>query len=272
METPEQWFKTQKMQLEYISDMAHGRHIPIVIGGDIFHRPVISDSYKNMFLDVFAAQTLFIIAGQHVLENHNLDDVNSTSFGVISKMPNIHYPGSIGMYAHFNEEVSGTETGLYFLHRLVFADKKSMPPTDKAITAEQILDEYPNAKWIFLGDVHNGFHYENKGRHVLMAGSMNRQRSDMIDYKPVIWEVDTSTGKVEPIFIPDDVTVVTDRFVAERDRKLNSFTGFVKLMKDHLKDGQKVTLDYRENVEIAMATTEGITEGVIAIAREMMDE
>ena len=83
---------------------------------------------------------------------------------------NLWTPESIGMWAHFNEEFTGnTETGLRFIHRLVFPTVKELPPTEKACTAMELLAEFPDSKWIFTGDMHTAFHFEHKGRHVMLS-------------------------------------------------------------------------------------------------------
>jgi hypothetical protein len=267
----ENWFQTQKLQLEFISGIVSGRRCPLVICGDIFHKPVVPEIYKNLFVDIFRDQTLYVIPGQHEIPEHLWKNIDESSFGVMMRHSNFKLVDSLGRYEIYGDKnLQGADTGLYFFHKLIFPDEKSLPPTDKAMTASQLLKEYPNAKWIFCGDQHHGFHYEERGRHVVMAGCMNRQKSDMIDYDPKIWFIDTEKEIVESILIPDDRNMVTDSHIKEKKEREGRLSAFIETVKG---SSRGMSLDFRDNVEKAIElNTLELTDEQIKIIEELMKE
>lgn len=244
----EDWFGTQKRQLEFIRDEAKEENCDIVITGDIFDHPRPGEKILNLFISVFKQfqRSIYILAGQHDLPNHSWDNVLSSSFGtlwLINSNPNINILSSIGRAQNWGREFYG-DGELYFMHTLIFKDKSSIPPNVNAMTAEDALGEYQNAKWIFAGDQHHGFHYEKNGRHVLVPGCLNRQAADFKDYEPKIWFVDTKNDVAESILVPDDVSMIDDNYLtSQKDRKIR-LEGLAELVKNN----DNSSLDFESNV------------------------
>ncbi|MCP4648717.1 MAG: hypothetical protein GY853_01375 [PVC group bacterium] len=270
--TDEDWIETQEGQLQFIRNECLSKNCPVIIGGDVFHTPTVSDYIKNLFIRSFPLGA-YAIAGQHDLPYHLWRNVDSSSYGVLLNSEVIKPPIQFGKYANYNEQMCGTDTGLYFFHRLVFINKSDMPPNVKATTAMDLLKEYPDAKWIFCGDNHHGFHFESGGRHVVMGGCMNRQASDMEDYQPVIWFIDTSEGKVEKIPVPDNVEIVENAKVKEREEIKNRIGAWMEVIKGS-KPGEDgpANFDYKHNVETEMKQTTELTKGSKNIIRGYLDE
>jgi DNA repair exonuclease SbcCD nuclease subunit len=201
-QTQSEWIEDQKQNLNLLSIHADKLKCPIVIGGDLFDETSNPEYLKSMFTNAFKNNDVYAIAGQHELPWHQWNKVDESSFGVLWNTGFIK-PISFGKYAHYGQPIQG-EGDLLFLHTLIFADKKSMPPNTKAMTAQEALDKYPDFKYIFAGDNHKGFHYRSKdGRHVLVSGAMNTQASDQNETH-YCYFVNTDKDIVEPIEIPDD--------------------------------------------------------------------
>lgn len=152
---------------------------------------------------------------------------------------------------NFDEECDDSKEHL-FIHTLCFPDMKSMPPNVNAVCAKDLLEEHPNAKWIFTGDYHHSFHYEWNGRHVVNSGCLIRQAVDMKDYRCGAYFVDTDGNVVEFLPIKDNADMLDDAYIVDekvRDERIGEFV-------DKLKGTKAVSLDFADNVEKALASSD----------------
>lgn len=261
----EDWSETQRLQLNFIANTAAKHSAIVLIGGDIFHRPQVPDYIKNMFISAFLGLEVYAIAGQHDLPWHMLEKIDQSSFGVLRNSGVIKDPVFCG-YAHYGQEPT-VKNGMVVIHESIFATAKDCPPGMKAYTAVEIFDKYPDAKWILSGDIHHGFCERQQGRHLIMGGCMNRQASDMIDYEPKIWFIDTDTDEVRSILIPDDVSMVTDIHIQNKEEREDRITAFVT----SIKESKTVSLDFSDNVELAIKNDTELAEGVVNKIYELME-
>lgn len=261
--TDEDWIETQLKQLKFIANTAKKHSAIVLIGGDIFHRSQVPDYIKNMFINTFNGLKVYAIAGQHDLPWHMLSKIDQSSFGVLRNTGVVQDPVFCG-YAHYGEQPS-IKMDMVVIHESIFATDKDCPPGMKAFTAVEIFDKYP-AKWILSGDIHHGFCERQQGRHLIMGGCMNRQASDMIDYEPKIWFIDTDTDGVKPILIPDDVSMVTDIHIQNKEEREDRITAFVT----SIKESKTVSLDFELNVELAIKNDSELPEGVVNKIHELM--
>lgn len=268
------WFESQTKILSFIADEANKREADICIVGDLFHEPREPEYILRMFLD-FVSEVkgiVYIRTGQHDLPYHNAKNIKRSSFGILdwctTKYSSIGYLDEIGMSCHWGEKPRGNkEKGLYFLHQLTFENEKTIPPNVNAVTAMWLLNEYPDAKWIFIGDNHHSFVFEHKGRYVINPGCITRQHADFKDYQPKMFYVDTDFSYIEQIDIPDDVEVVDDAYLKkahERDGRIGAFAEAVKSKKAK-------TLDYKDTVLIELKTAEFKHKGTKDTVIELME-
>ena len=247
----EDWMQTQKKQLEFIAHKARTEQCPILIAGDIFHTPQVPDILKTIFIEVFKNIDVCAIAGQHDLYYHSWNKVNHSSFGVLWSSQNLFIPSVQHFdYAHYGEEIVKNDSNILVIHDLIFESEKQIPPNVKAKTAKEVLNSNKSYKWILCGDNHRFFHFEENGRHVIMAGCMNRQAADTKDYAPCIWLIDTDTDVVTQIPIPDDVEMVEDEYIKEAHEREDRIASFIET----IKGTKKISLDYMENVKSAMTS------------------
>ncbi|MFW9871925.1 MAG: metallophosphoesterase [Candidatus Thorarchaeota archaeon] len=241
------WIETQRKQLEFIAQQSKDHEsCPIVITGDIFHTPNVPDTIKHMLINTFFNCKVYILAGQHDLPYHKWEYVETSSFGLLWAIKDNFSPLiEFGVYSHWEcDFINAKQTGLYFTHRPVFEGK--VPPfMDNGINAQDFLDELPDAKWIFAGDHHRGFHYENNGQHVIVPGCLNRQASDFRDYVPVIWFVDTDKEVVEPIEVPDDKNMVVVDIFAKSSKERNKN---ISSIAERIDSGDEIELDFEKSV------------------------
>jgi len=271
----EDWFAFQEGIVEWIVETANNYNCGIKIIGDIFDTPNVPANVIAMFLRQISKckEGTQFIAGNHDLPYHSIDNLSNSAIGIVYEAAQHHskiYHGmTCGLWLDFGEKEKGLErTGLVFTHRLVFENSKTIPPNVHAITAAELLEEYPNAKWIFTGDNHHAFHYEKKGRHVVNSGCITRQASDFIEYQPIIYYVDTDENIVEAIPIPDTGAMVTDAYIQEANAREDRIGAFVEGVK---KNG-KISLSFTDNIEAALLKNKSMGKETVKMIHELMEE
>ena len=233
---------------------ANLRGLPLVLVGDIFHLPRVATEVVNMAIGELRAafEPVYLLAGNHDLPFHAYEHADKCSFGTLAhvfpELQGEHGPQGVDA-APFGLDKQGTAP-IRFIHRLIFPDAKARPfGVEVGQTAEELLAEFPDNKWIFTGDYHLAFHFEMDGRHVVNPGALNVQAADMIDYSPRIAVVDTDAGLVEWVEIPQAESITTDVYLQEtaaKDERLGAFL-------DAVAAGGAVSLSFRDNLEAKLA-------------------
>lgn len=252
----EDWIATQENALNQIVKICNERKVNLFVVGDMFHR---STEYRMVRMVQKVADSLSeylcFLAGNHDLKYHSSLNLDSSCISLLSSSHNCYKIKDVTLLngfdsisaPNFDEKVDENAKYL-FIHTLCFPDMKSMPPNVNAVCAKDLLEENPNAKWIFTGDYHKNFHYEWNGRHVVNSGCLLRQASDMKDYQCGAYFIDTDREIVEFIPIIDNEELVDDSYIIEekeRDERIESFVSKVTQTKG-------VSLDFIDNVEKAL--------------------
>lgn len=252
----EDWIQTQQKALNQIVQISNEKKAPVFVVGDLFHSNSDTSFQCIQIVQQMADQLgeLYVLCGNHDLPYHSSENIEKSAIGVLLGSNNIHLVKSCFdqlMYvysaANFDQE-DNKDAEIVFKHVLVFPDVKSIPPNVDAITAKELLSEFPKAKWIFTGDYHHNFHYEKNGRHVVNPGCLLRQASDVKDYQCGVYYIDTDKEIVEFIPIIDTEEFVDDSYIIKQEERETRIENFV----DKLKDTKSVSLDFINNVENAM--------------------
>lgn len=245
------WVDSQRQDIRWVVSTANDFRVPLVLVGDIFHLPRVATEVVNMLISelALAENPVYILAGNHDLPYHSYDHVEKCSFGTLRQMPNI-----VEMGPEFVQgNICGAPFGLdkpaptlaRFVHRLVFPDDKSRPMgVECGQIAEELLAEFPEQTWIFTGDYHHAFHFEQNGRHVVNPGCLNIQAADMIGYSPRVALVDLKRESVEWLNIPAAATITTDQYLvkaAEKEERIEAFL-------DAVSTGGAVSLSFADNL------------------------
>ena len=244
----EDWVQTQRLALNQIADIANSKDFPVYVVGDLFHSHGDTSFEVVQLIQEFANSLnhgMFILAGNHDLQYHNSSNLHKSAIGILLHCEKINFiqNNEYVSVGNFDQETENKE--IIFKHILCFPDLKSMPPNVNAVTAEDLLDEYDNAKWIFTGDYHHNFVYENKGRHVVNSGCLIRQVSDMKDYQCGVYVIDTDLNKIDFVPIVDDYDLVDDSHILRQNEKDERIENMV----DKLMDIEAVSLDFIQNIE-----------------------
>lgn len=255
----EDWIETQKRALMDIFALCRKEKANLFIVGDIFHRSTEFKMvrYVQILADALAKidLELYYLAGNHDLKYHSSLNFDNSAVGLLRSSNNCRfikdYPFADVDAPNFDEMPRDDAENL-FLHTLCFPDMKSMPPNVNACCAKDLLEENPNAKWIFTGDYHKNFHYEWNGRHVVNSGCLLRQASDMKDYQCGVYYIDTEEEIVEFNPIIDNEELVDDSYIIEekeRDERIDNFL-------HKLSETKGISLDFLDNVEKAMSVSD----------------
>ena len=259
------WIGTQRNALNQIAELAGKYNCNVYCVGDVFHSNSDTSFECIQLVQDFSnklcsfGRTLGILAGNHDLPYHSSGNLSRSAIGVLLQSYNVGYildsindtEQALVSASNFDED--DDMSAIYvFKHILVFPDLKSIPPNLDAVTAKELLAGFPNAQWIFTGDYHHQFHYEKRGRHVVNPGCLLRQASDMKDYQPGVYFVDTDRMICEFIPIIDREGLIDDSYILKENERNERIEAFV----DKLRKTKSVSLDFVDNVQKELAVNE----------------
>ena len=266
----EDWVQTQRLALNQIADIANSNDSPVYVVGDLFHSHGDTSFEVVQLIQEFANSLnhgMFILAGNHDLPHHNSSNLHKSAIGILLHCEKINFIQNNEFVSAGNFDQETENKDIIFKHILCFPDLKSMPPNVNAVTAEDLLDEYDNAKWIFTGDYHHNFVYENKGRHVVNSGCLIRQVSDMKDYQCGVYVIDTDLNKIDFVQIVDDYDLVDDSHILRQNEKDERIENMV----DKLMDIEAVSLDFIQNIENVLLKTD-VSDEIRKCVKELIYE
>lgn len=248
------WEETQNKAIIELVEIANKKDCDLFIVGDLFDTANVPARIISMLINEFSKinNKVYILAGNHDLPYHSITNIENSSIGIFRNLSRKHHKIKFGMtefghWSNFNGTVKGSESGILFIHKLIFDSAKSIPPNCAGITAAQFLEEN-KYKWVFSSDNHKCFHYEKNDRHIINPGCMIRQSSDEKEYKPSVFFVDTEKEIVERIYLNDNVEMVDDSYIKkenERDERIGAFV-------EQLKSSKKLSLSFLDNIEKAI--------------------
>lgn len=242
-ETQEEWMEFQRKQLHTIISTAIKEQATLVCTGDLYDASRVPLEVEDMVTKeiLHYGVPMWLIAGNHSLQYHREANRHSSSIGMLEYFPNVVFPTA-------TENVYGTR----FEHSVQFSDEitvvhtlcfeKETPFGINACVAQDLLNKYPT-KWIFTGDMHQPFIYENKERFVVNPGKMTTQSVREKDYPSQFYIVDTDTDEIFSVEL-DNVEVSEEHLIEREDRDARIHDA-VEL----IKAGKQVSLSFKDNLE-----------------------
>jgi DNA repair exonuclease SbcCD nuclease subunit len=271
----ENWESFQRNLVSEIVTIANNKKCPLVIVGDLFDSPNCPARIISMAIEELSKikYTVHFLAGNHDLPYHSIENLQNSSIGIFSSLSKehnkiVHGMDDFGQWIDFNDKVKGDDYKLLFIHRLVFQNTKSLPPNVQASTAQDLLDEFYQADWIFTGDNHTSFVYKKGQRQLINPGSIYRGSSDQKDYKPSVYFVDTDNEKIEQIFLSDTQEIVDDSYIIEQDEKEERISAFV----EKLKKNEAIELDFMKNIEKALLINKKLSKETVNMINYLCSE
>lgn len=254
------WIDSQRQTVRFIVDCCNEHGLSLFQGGDLFDLPRVGVDALHMISNelVRIKTKLRILAGNHDLKDHSYRYLKDSYFGIIAAFFEEINKSDCHVWQGqpFGLDDGSHPAELVFSHQLVFPNEKARPMGDKALgrVPSEVLEQFPNAKIVCVGDYHHKFVYRcpESGRMVVNPGCINIQDSDMIGYEPSFYVVDTETMTVDEVLIPHDPSLVTNaHIVAKKERKIERST-FV----DAIKQNGKITLDFKKNLRESLDNCE----------------
>lgn len=263
----EDWLKTQKNALNQLVHICVKNECDLVLVGDIFHRS--SEFRMVVYIQKIAEKlklhnlSLYYLCGNHDMLYHQSSNIDKSAIGLLKNSNNCFNIKELFEKHNYNsgeninysvanfDESDNKYAKIVFKHVLCFPDVKSIPPNVDALTAKDLLEEFPNAKWIFLGDYHKNFHYEKNGRHVVNSGCLLRQAVDFKDYQCGVYYIDTDKNIVDFNLIIDDEKFIDDSYIIREKEKEERIEAFA----NKIGEVESISLDYVENVKTAISTS-----------------
>jgi len=258
------WLETQWNALGQIIDYANEYEADVIVIGDIFHstnettNEVIGLVQEvALHLERFG-KSLYILAGNHDLPQHNLDNINRSAFQILLNSKNINHLDQLDIWRsdECNKmKISASNFGaadilnteIVFKHILCFPENERIPPNDKIVKPSELFAQFENAKYIFTGDYHRQFVYtKGKKKKLINPGCLLRQAADMMDYEPSVTLISFEDGELEYqiLQIPDDERMVTDEYLEKEEMRNSRIEAFI----ERIKENEQVTFDFIENV------------------------
>jgi DNA repair exonuclease SbcCD nuclease subunit len=293
----EDWLETQNNALAQIAMYAGQYEADVICIGDIFHSTNETTNEVIGLVQNFALllgetdQKLFILAGNHDLPQHNLDNIGRSAFQILLNSKNIFHLSEIEKIKENYEDTTAFDDMLYsaanfgdvddekadiiFKHILCFPENAKLPPSDKITKPSELFKQFNKAKYIFTGDYHRQFVSvgNNKGKKLhnpmlLNPGCLLRQAADTIDYEPAVFLIEIEDGEIKYKTCPivDNEKMVTDEYLEKEEIRNSRIEAFI----ERIKENEQVTFDFIENVHNLMKNTK-IDKEVKDIILELME-
>jgi len=253
------WLETQRNALMHIATYAGEYEADVIVIGDIFHstnettNEVIGLVQELALVLEETDCKLYILAGNHDLPQHNLDNIHRSAFNILLNSKNVMHLNDCEAFAEMGYSHSAHDFGeadedsqIIFKHILCFPENEKIPPSDKIVKPSELFAQFENAKYIFTGDYHRQFVYAKGKKKLLNPGCLLRQAADMIDYEPAVFYAEFVNGELTytTLPIPDDEKLVTDEYLEKEEIRNSRIEAFI----ERIKENEQVTFDFVENV------------------------
>ena len=259
---PDEWLEDQRKSVEQLYDIVEKESCEEVwILGDLFHRARTSTEATNQALSLlqgFGKTPVRVLIGNHDMLAHAYSNVDKSTIGAIYSLNNVYELRTrdwvdevdgekvlteLQAYPFGTEPEKIPECNIWATHQLVFPDNDARPLPDIGIIAEDLLKR-SNASLIITGDYHHGYVKTFGDTKVVTCGCLNIQASDMEDYKPRCYILDTSDFSVKEILLKKFGKVHPDPKRIAR-QELDTYM-------EGLKDFDVPHLDFIANVESSL--------------------
>lgn len=258
---PDNWLEEQRQSVEQLYNIVKDYHCDeLWVLGDLFHRPRTSTEATVQALNLlrgFGNLPVKVLVGNHDMLAHAYSNVDKSTIGTIFALDNVtelrssswidivegkKFRTVLSAYPFGTEPEKIPDCDIWVLHDLVFPDNNARPFPDIGVIAEDLFKR-TNACIIATGDNHHGYVYEKDGRKVVTCGCLDIQASDMEDYVPRCYILDTATFDV--------MEVPLDKFGEVRPDPKRESRQELETYLEGLTDFEVPHLDFLANVEAA---------------------
>lgn len=262
---PDDWMQDQQKSIEQLIPIANDCDEMWILG-DLFHRARTSTEATVMASTVLKKFNvpIRILVGNHDILQHSYENLTKSTIGeilVYYKELQCHTLGNkiVSAYPFGTEPNLIKHSDIWCVHTLTFPDNDARPLPNIGVIAEELLSR-SDAKVIVTGDYHHGYVKDFGDRKVITPGCLNIQASDMDDYEPMCFILDTNTYEVEKVKLKTFGKVHKDP-KRESQQELETYI-------EGLQDFEVPHLDFVANVKEAMLDA---PEGVRIAVDDILD-
>jgi predicted phosphodiesterase len=254
--------------LDFLKDLQIKCDCTIVMAGDLFEKWYNVNDFLTTVMQHLPNE-LYVIYGQHDLQNHNLDMAYKSSIDTLIEAERI----KLLPECHFGQLPE--KGSLYFPNRdpdrtvLVWHHMTYINPPFPGATggnAIAILKKYPQYDLIVTGDNHQSFYTEHEGRLLVNPGNLTRQVADQAEFQPrvALWYAETNT--IEWINIPIQEGVISREHIAHKEQRDERIDAFISKLDTDF----KAELSFEDNLEMFFQQNE-IRDSVRKIIYKSLD-
>lgn len=263
------YWTIQKQKLKFIFMQAQKHRCPLVIAGDVGHRPQWSNRLMNVFIHTanICQIQIYCVFGQHDMIGNNIERLADTSLSVLINA-NVIRADSGSFHLQYNTYVKLAPYGqeiekpsgypqtknILVTHKMVI--KEPLWPGQEAMTAKGMLKKYPEYDLIVTGDNHQSFTQKYKNRILVNPGSMMRMTTAQEDHEPKIYAYFADENTVEEIPIPIEQGVITRKHLRQKEEKqerMNLLTHEkMQAYVDGVKEDRETGVSFKDNMQTTL--------------------
>lgn len=239
----------QWQQLRELSELQAKYDCPVICSGDLLDHWDTSPWFLTKMIKHLPAN-FYTIFGQHEFPNHSYEHRNRSGLTTLHEdrtldiLPGLHWGQKETPQDYTLSDSFGIK--LLVMHKFVWDGKNWPWPSCNQMTAEQVLDQYPDYNLIVTGDYHKGFTFKRDGQLLVNPGCFSIQAADYKDYRPRVYLWNAENNEVEPYYMTENFHDITTEYIDHkkaRDEKLEQLVEGVK------KDWQKQFGEYASDPE-----------------------
>ncbi|MAF51026.1 MAG: hypothetical protein CMH64_02950 [Nanoarchaeota archaeon] len=246
------YIEAQTKKIKFILSLAEKYDCPILIAGDLGHKPIWGDKLLNYFIDIlnrFPSVKIYTICGQHDLINHRLDKWEEGGIGLLNRKKCIKVLTKeykdISPFS-YNDALLDSNKSISLVHKMIIKSQEDkLWDRQEADHAKKLLKKLSGSKLIVTGDNHQSFVIEQNNRLLVNAGSIMRMSANQVDHKPSIYLWYADNNSVERVYLPITGNVINrDHIdvVKERNQRIEVFV-------NKLQDNYELGLNFEKNME-----------------------
>ncbi len=258
------YLKTQKKKIETILSLSKKYECPILIAGDVGHRPIWGDRLLNQTIEILQDASIITIAGQHDLPHHRVDRWKEGGLGVLDKsleyftvleeklIDSVDISDMFNIFPYsYSKKIktkiqTNSDRNIALCHMMVIKSQKEKLWHDQvAHSAKWYLRKFPCYDLIVTGDNHQSFAVEYEGRWLVNTGSIMRNTANQIDHRPSVYIWYAEDNRVERVYLPIENDVISREHIEIQEQRDKRIESFVK----SLKETEELGLSFEKNIE-----------------------
>lgn len=241
--------ETAFKKIKFIVWCANKANAHIIIAGDIFENIKIGTRYINRLIRILkkCRNKIYAVPGQHDMEMHG-DDLMPSPFltlveagviidvsgKVVDNVCGIKWSGNYWIPKSINSEM------VMVVHHTITPEKPPFFLADDALSAEELMNKLSPFNYIVCGDYHSPHIKTRKNVYgekqlLVNCGSLTRSSKDQYDYRPQIYLLNTSNGRLQtikvPIEPPEKVFKIPEKLKVDDSKLSEHISNIIELTK-----------------------------------------